>query len=336
MKRISLKERKAVVKEEAAIYHKATKKEKGKILDEFIRLTGYSRCYASYVLRLYGKKVVVDSKDGKRTVFIGDDLYRGKGMKICKRKRERIYDEKVVNALVYLWKASDYLCGKRLHIYLEEVIPVLEKFNELPVGEETKEKLMSISPATIDRLLKNEKMKFTLLGRSLTKPGTLLKHSIPIRTFADWNEKEPGFLEVDLVGHEGGNLQGEFLYSLDATDIHTGWTETRAIKNKAQIWTFNALKEIRKKFPFPIKGIDSDNGSEFINAHLLSYCEKEHITFTRARPYRKNDNCFVEQKNYCVVRRAVGYLRYDTDEELKIMSELYTVQGSIRTSFCLQ
>jgi len=184
---------------------------------------------------------------------------------------------------------------------------------------------MMISPATIDRLLKNEKMKFRLKGRSLTKPGTLLKHSIPIRTFADWNEKEPGFVEADLVGHDGGDLRGEFLYSLDATDVHTGWTETRAIRNKAQIWTFNALKEVRERFPFPIKGLDSDNGSEFINAHLLNYCEQEHITFTRARPYRKNDNCFIEQKNYCVVRRAVGYLRYDTDEELKIMNELYRV-----------
>jgi hypothetical protein len=146
-----------------------------------------------------------------------------------------------------------------------------------------------------------------------------------MRTFADWDEKAPGFVEVDLVGHDGGILRGEFLYSLDVTDVHTGWTETKAIKNKAQIWTVEALKEISKRFPFPIKGIDSDNGSEFINAHLLNYCEKEHITFTRSRPYRKNDNCFVEQKNYSVVRRTVGYLRYDTDEELKIMNEPYSI-----------
>ncbi len=190
---LSLEERKAVVKEEATRYQKVTKKEKGHMLDEFGKLTGYSRCYASYVLGTYGKKVIVDSKDGKRTVFIGDDLYRGKGMKIGKRKRDRIYDEKVVNALIHLWKMSDYLCGKRLHVYLAEIIPVLEKFNEVHIDEETKEKLIKVSPATIDRLLKKEKMKFKLKGRSLTKPGTLLKHQIPIRTFSGWNEKEPGF-----------------------------------------------------------------------------------------------------------------------------------------------
>jgi hypothetical protein len=322
---LSLKERKAVVKEEAARYHKVTKKEKGKILDEFVKLTGYSRCYSSYVLRMYGKKVIVDLENGKRTVFIGDDLYNGRGLKIGKRKRKRTYDDKTLNALVYLWRESDYLCGKRLKVYLDETIQVLKRFNEFKFDEETEKKLMMISPATIDRLLKNEKMKFRLKGRSLTKPGTLLKHQIPIRTFADWNEKEPGFVEADLVGHDGGDLRGEFLCSLDVTDVHTGWTETKAIKNKAQIWTVEALKEISKRFPFPIKGIDSDNGSEFINAHLLNYCEKEHITFTRARPYRKNDNCFVEQKNYSVVRRTVGYLRYDTDEELKIMNELYSI-----------
>jgi hypothetical protein len=330
---LSLKERKAVVKEEAAIYHKATKKEKGHMLDEFVKLTGYSRCYASCILRTYGKKVAV-CRNGARTVFIGDDLYNGKRMKVKKRRRERIYDEKVLNALIYLWRTSDYLCGKRLHVYLTEIIPVLKKFNEISIDEETEKKLMDISPATIDRLLKNEKMKFKLKGRSLTKPGTLLKHSIPMRTFADWNEKEPGFVEADLVGHDGGNLRGEFLYSLDVTDVHTGWTETRAIRNKAQIWTFNALKEVRERFPFPIKGLDSDNGSEFINAHLLNYCEKEHITFTRSRPYRKNDNCFVEQKNYSVVRRAVGYLRYDTDEEMRIMNKLYKVLR-LYTSFFL-
>jgi hypothetical protein len=220
---------------------------------------------------------------------------------------------------------SDYICGKRLKPYIKETLTQLKQFNEINIDENIEEKLLSISPATIDRLLRKEKMKFNLKGRTLTKPGTLLKHSIPIRTFADWNEQVPGFVEVDLVGHDGGILKGDFLYSLDVTDIHTGWTETRAIKNKAQIWTIEALKEITKRFPFPIRGIDSDNGSEFINAHLLNYCEKEHITFTRARPYRKNDNCFVEQKNYSVVRRTLGYLRYDTEEELKVINELYEV-----------
>ncbi|MGC8979858.1 MAG: hypothetical protein ACP5K4_11195, partial [Caldisericum sp.] len=166
-----------------------------------------SRCYASYVLRTYGKKVIVELENGKRNVFVGDDLYSERGLKIRKRKRERIYGEEVFNALVYLWKMSDYLCGKRLSVYVKEIIPVLERFNEFPFNEEVKEKLISISPATIDRLLKNEKNKFKLKGKTLTKPGTLLKHSIPIRTFSEWNEEEPGFVEADLVGHDGGNLR---------------------------------------------------------------------------------------------------------------------------------
>ena len=321
---LTLDERRVVIRETAVRYNKERKKEKEKILDEFVCLTGYNRCYASYVLRTYdGKKnAVIYGKDGKRVVFVAD---RRKKDKEEKRTRERIYEEDVLGPLIYLWHMSDYICGKRLKPYIKETLPQLKQFNEINIDKNTEEKLLSISPATIDRLLKKEKQKFNLKVRALTKPGTLLKHSIPIRTFADWNERVPGFVEVDLVGHDGGILKGDFLYSLDVTDIHTGWTETRAIRNKAQIWTIEALKEITKSFPFLIRGIDSDNGSEFINAHLINYCEKAHITFTRSRPYRKNDNCFIEQKNYSVVRRALGYLRYDTDEELEVINELYEV-----------
>ena len=333
---LSLKEKRAVVREVSKRYKKASKKEKGKILDEFVKLTGYNRCYASYLLRMYEKKVVKYGKDGVRNVFIADNGYKERKVKVKKKKefvirkrnRKRIYGEDVLNALIYLWELSDFICGKRLVYYIREVLPHLKKMGSLHISKETEEKLLKISAASIDRLLKKEKEKYRLIkrrGLSHTKPGTLLKHSIPIRTFSDWNEKIPGFVEVDLVGHDGGILKGDFLYSLDVTDVHTGWTETKAIRNKAQVWVFNALKEIRKRFPFEIKGIDSDNGSEFINAHLLNYCEREHITFTRSRPYRKNDNCFIEQKNYSVVRRAVGYLRYDTEKELKVMNELYNV-----------
>ena len=142
---------------------------------------------------------------------------------------------------------------------------------------------------------------------------------------SDWSENKPGFVEIDLVGHDGGNARGEYIQTLDITDVCTGWTETQAVKNKAQIWVFEALKDIRDHLPFELLGIDSDNGGEFINAPLLKFCEEEKITFTRTRPYRKNDNCFVEQKNYSVVRRAVGYLRYDTEKELKTLNELYKV-----------
>jgi len=151
----------------------------------------------------------------------------------------------------------------------------------------------------------------------------LLKKSIPIKTFADWDEAKPGFFEVDLVSHEGGAARGDFIQSLNFTDICTSWDEMIAVKNKAQVWVFAGIKRIEERLPFSVLGLDSDNGAEFINAHLLRYCEQNQITFTRSRPYRKNDSCFVEQKNWSVIRRAVGYARYDTDNELNTLNELY-------------
>ena len=206
---------------------------------------------------------------------------------------------------------------------LKEVIRILEKYKEIKLDRDTRKKLYRISAATIDRLLSDERKEQTLKGRSHTKPGTLLKNQIPIRTFAEWDDRRPGFVEIDLVGHDGGDARGEFAQTLDVTDVCTGWTETEAVKNKAQAWIFQALQDIRNRLPFDILGIDSDNGSEFINHHLQRFCSEEKITFTRARSYRKNDNCFVEQKNYSVVRRAVGYARYDTEEEVKLLNEIY-------------
>jgi len=217
----------------------------------------------------------------------------------------------------------DYICGKRLQPLLPELITVLERHNEFHCDRETRSKLLAISAATIDRLLKPERRKFELRGRSGTKPGTLLKKQIPIRTFADWDEQQPGFAEIDLVGHDGGSVAGDYCQTLDLTDIATTWTETKAVRNKAQAFVFEALKEIRAELPFPLLGIDSDNGSEFINQYLTTYCVREKLSFTRSRPYRKNDNCFVEQKNYSIVRRAVGYQRFDTDKQLGILNELY-------------
>lgn len=187
-----------------------------------------------------------------------------------------------------------------------------------------REKLLRISPATIDRLLGPERKRMLLRRRSGTKPGTLLKHRIPIRTFSEWDEKRPGFGEMDLVGHDGGDGSGDFAQTLDLTDGMSGWTEMQGVKNKAQVWVFEAIEQIRARLPFPLLGIDSDNGSEFINDHLYRYCQQERITFTRGRAYKKNDGCYVEQKNYSVVRRAVGYARYDTPEQLEVLNELYS------------
>jgi hypothetical protein len=282
-------------------------------LDEFTKLTGYGRRYGSYVLRTHGKKIWINTE----TVLVSD--VRKRKM----RKKERIYDEAVLVSLKKAWEMMDYICGKRLAPILKELIPRLIRFGEIRLTEEAKDKLMKISPATIDRILAPERKRYKIKGRANTKPGTLLKNQIPIRTFSQWDDKRPGFVEIDLVGHDGGDGSGEFLQTLDVTDVATGWTETQAVKNKAQQWVFEALKDIRRRLPFPLLGIDSDNGGEFINNQLYRYCQEEKITFTRTRSYRKNDNCFVEQKNYSVVRRAVGYGRHHTQEEQAIINDLY-------------
>lgn len=311
--RLTMQERKKATVIMAPRYQKARKKGKGLILDEFIELTGYVRCYAAYVLRTHGKRVAVNG-----TIRLQGDV-----RKKVQRRRARIYDDAVKEALTRIWYVMDCICGKRLAPVLGEVLRKLEQFKEIRVDQVTRQKLLQISSATIDRLLALQRRKQTIKGRGTTKPGTLLKHQIAYRTFSEWDEQKPGFVEIDLVGHDGGDSRGEFLYTLDVTDVCTGWTETQAVRNKAQVWVFEALKDVRGRLPFPLLGIDSDNGSEFINNHLLKYCRDEQLIFTRSRSYRKNDNCFVEQKNYSIVRRAVGYLRYDTEQEQRLMNELY-------------
>jgi hypothetical protein len=240
------------------------------------------------------------------------------------RRRAPDYDEKVRAALIKIWRVMDYICGKRMQPALAEMVLVLERHNELHCDTGTRAKLLRISAATIDRLLRTERRKYELRGKARTKPGTLLKHQIPIRTFAEWDEQQPGFSEIDLVGHDGGVAAGDYCQTLDLTDIATTWTETVAVRNKAQTRVFEGLQKARKNLPFPLLGLDSDNGSEFINEDLLRYCKQERISFTRSRPYRKNDSCFVEQKNYSIVRRAVGYARYDTEEQCQLLNELYS------------
>ena len=315
--------RKALTKEVGSRYIKATKKEKKKILDEFCATTNYRRVYAARILRLSPGRVIGRSKTkGKKIKYI-----IGKARKV-KRARSKIYTYDVFLALKKIWTIFDFICSKRLKPFMAEAIEKLTKHKEIDLAPLVREKLLKISASTIDRLLKPEKDRYRLgKGRKGTKPGTLLKKAIPIRTFSDWNEKKPGYLEADLVGHDGGNGSGDFAQSLNFVDILTGWDESAACINKAQVHVFEAIITASVRFPFKIAGIDSDNGSEFINAHMLRYCIQNKITFTRSRAYRKNDNCFVEQKNYSIVRRAVGYLRYDTQEEVDILNKLYIYLG---------
>ena len=174
-----------------------------------------------------------------------------------------------------------------------------------------------------------ERRKHQLKGRSRTKPGSLLKSQIPVRTWADWDDAQPGFVEIDLVGHDGGNPAGPHAFTLTVTDIATGWTENRSVPDKTAKCVLAALNDIAAKMPFPILGVDSDNGSEFINITLLQWCTRRQITFTRARPANKNDGCHVEQKNWAVVRTVVGYHRYDTAAELLLLNEIWQFHRAI-------
>jgi transposase InsO family protein len=285
-------------------YRKASKKERTAILDEFVKTTGYHRKHATAVL------------NGRRERVQGP----------IRRPRGKVYGADVARELAYLADLFDNICSKRLRAALDAELPRLYQAGVVPVSTECYQKLMAVSPATIDRLLIREQ---PVIGRrrGFTKPGTLLKDRIPIRTWADWDEDRPGFSEMDLVDHSGGLvIRGQdHAWTLCFTDIYTTWTESVAVRNKAQIHVFAAIQKARQRLPFPLLGIDSDNGSEFINDQLYRYCRQEKITFTRGRAGRKNDNAYVEQKNWSVVRRAVGYYRYDTPEQLELLNSLYAL-----------
>ena len=309
-----MKERKRLAEATAGRYRQARKKEKKTILNEFVAATGFARSYAAQVLRNQGRVVQVKPK-----LRVRGDV----GKRLQRPGRGPTYDAETVKVLVQVWRLMDYICGKRLAPILGEIVERLQRHNELRCDAATVKKLARMSAATIDRLLQPERQKTQLKGRGHTRPGTLLKHQIPLRTFSDWDEQQPGFLEIDLVGHDGGVIDSHHAFTLNATDIACGWTCSVAIKNKAQVWIVEGVQKIQAKVPFPLLGLDSDNGSEFINEALFRFCQEHQITFTRARPYRKNDSCFVEQKNYSVVRRAVGYQRFDNEQQLGWLNQLY-------------
>jgi transposase InsO family protein len=285
-------------------YRKASKKERTAILDEFVKTTDYHRKHATAVL------------NGRRERVQGP----------IRRPRGKVYGADVARELAHLADLFDNICSKRLRAALDAELPRLYQAGVVPVSAECYQKLMVVSPATMDRLLIREQ---PVIGRrrGFTKPGTLLKDRIPIRTWADWNEDRPGFSEIDLVDHSGGFvIRGQdHAWTLCFTDICTTWTESVGVCNKAQVHVFAAIQQARQRLPFPLLGIDSDNGSEFINDQLFRYCRQEKITFTRGRAGRKNDNAYVEQKNWSVVRRAVGYYRYDTPEQLDLLNSLYAL-----------
>lgn len=311
---LTLSERRAVTKTIATRYRRAGRLGKGVILDELCALTGWHRSHA--------RRVLVGAVEPR--------LVRSRAARVPK------YGVEVIVALRFCWAVLGAPTGKRLAPVMAELVVTLRRFGELDVSDDVAAALSVISAATIDRRLAQDRAALTLRGRSHTKPGSLLKDSIPIRTWAQWDDAVPGFVEIDLVGHEGGNAVGEHAYTLTVTDIATGWTENRSVKNKAQKWVVEALTEIATVLPFPILGVDSDNGSEFINHHLLAWCEQRQITFTRSRPGNSNDGAHVEQKNWAVVRTVVGYHRYDTPAELAVLNKIWVLQSRITNYFLAQ
>ena len=280
------------------MYREAGRVEKGRLLDEVCRVTGYHRKYA--VRRLNGP--APEARPPRR------------------RLRGPSYGKAVDQALRVVWEAANYPWSVRLKALLPQWLPFLKK--RLSISPRLEGQLLRISPRQIDRRLKPYKVRAKRRLYGKTKPGTLLKHQIPIRA-ERWDVSRPGYTEIDLVSHSGDRADGEFIHTLTLTDIHTGWTENQAVMGKSQAYVVEALEQIRKRLPFELRGIDSDNGSEFINHHLHDYCQLLGIEFTRGRPYKKDDNAHVEQKNWTHVRRLMGYLRYDSPRALATMNDLY-------------
>lgn len=297
-------------------YLRADKQAKGRMLDEYCANTGYPRKYAIAKIKKYQYTDNLEHKvPGQHA-----------------RKRKKIYDAAVRAALVPLSEAVDNISSKLLHPYLPELIRVMKACGEIELDSTIEKKLLAVSHGTLAGLLDEirEYKKKKLHGT--TKPGTLLKSEIPLRT-GPWEETKPGYAEIDLVAHCGESAAGEFAFTLDFTDIATGWIERRAVLGRPQERTHAALKDIKKELPFRLLGIDSDNDSTFINHQLWRWCNEERITFTRSRPYKKNDNAHIEQKNWTCVRKVFGYIRIDAPQQVKLMNDLYRGPLRLYTNF---
>jgi len=311
--KMSLKSRKELVKKAKGRYLKATKPEKVLILDELSQNTGLAR---NYLIQILSAKVDLD--------YINP----------INRKRRVSYDANVVHYLKKIWTIFDYPCGQRLAPMMSEYVLVLERFKEVIIPDSVKEKVLKIKSATIDRRLEKFRTFRHKKTFSTTKPGSLLKKNIPIKT-SSWDETRLGYGELDTVAHCGNSAAGEFIFTLTYTDIASQWTISEAVMSKGQMGIKLALENIAKRLPFTLKGIDPDNGSEFINWQLYRHCLAHNIEFTRGRPYAKNDNAHIEQKNYTHVRKLMGYGRMDKEWQLNKMNDLYWNEQDFYKNFFL-
>ena len=309
-----MKERQKLTRITAGKYRTAKKKDKTKILDTFIEQTKYGRKYAIHILANEGKEKPIGKKIRLKITHRSDK----------KRVYPRFYDDAVKNALVPIWEAFNYQCGKLLAPFLHANIDCIGTDPMFDFCDEVIMKLRIISAATIDRLLKKVKANMKIKGTNGTKPAKgHIKSSIPVMSHFQCKEQGPGVWQIDLVQHDGGNASGEFCYTLTITEVHTPWTVHYALKNKAFKWVFEALDHALTVLPLPVLILHPDNGSEFINSALLAWCKEKGITLTRSRGSKKNDNCWVEQKNWASVRKIVGYARFTGDNGVEALQNVY-------------
>jgi hypothetical protein len=312
-----MKTRKALTNGIAKRYQKADRKGKTKILDEFVANTNYCRKYALHILITWDKThfVVVDGR-----------MVRLKPEKSKKRKKRvgrPFYTADDIESLKRIWDFFWQPCGKLLAPLLASQMPFLVSFPQFGVNDAVRDHLVKISHATIDRKLQEIKKQLAIHGLCGTKPGLLLRSQIQVRTYFPFDERKPGFFEADTVHNCGNSTRGEYNMSLTATDVYSGWIEMRALLNKAHKWTLEGFTAILEGLPFPMLGLDTDNGGEFINKDMIAWCKKHDVQFTRSRPYKKNDNCHIEQKNNKCVRDYVGYYRFTTQQECNALAAVY-------------
>jgi hypothetical protein len=301
MRRVSMATRDELVAVVAERYARSNRAERGRILDEFVAVTGHHRKHAMRLLRRGGT-----AKDDRK-----------------ERRRRRVYDAAMREALIVLWEASDRVCGKRLRPLVPVLIEAMERHGHLRLAPEARTGVLAMSAATIDRALREVKERATGRKRRRTPPSAAVRRSVPVRTFSDWKDPAPGFFEADLVAHSGPTARGSFVQTLVLTDIATGWTECAPLLVREQVLVTEVLDEVRKVLPFDLLGFDTDNDTAFLNETVRDYCAAAGVEFTRCRPYRKNDQAFVEQKNGAVVRRIVGYRRLEGLEAAAALAELY-------------
>lgn len=309
---LSMNSRKEVSEQLCAKYKRSHKKEKGRILDNIVEVTGWCRKHAAAVLS--GKTPIPKSRAKPK---------RGVTRQAQGHGRRPRYGMPHKGVLKKIWAVLDFSSSVRVKAGMADTLESLVRCGHLMIDQALRTDMLDMSASTMDRLLRFDRKSLAIRGRATTKPGTLLKTQIPLRRGSDWNENEVGFVEIDCVAHCGHSAAGEFALTLNMTDVKSTWTQPRAIINKARVHTVKAVEYLRLAFPSPLKGIDSDNGSEFINDHFLAYCKTNDLVFTRGRPNTKNDGCYIEEKNWSVVRRFTAYYRFEGQESVDVLNMMY-------------